>query len=503
MQQGKFEATWQSLAQYETPQWFKDAKFGIWAHWGPQCQPMYGDWYARNMYYAGSGQNRYHVEHYGDPATYGLKEIARDWKAEHWDPEALIKLYKECGAEYFMALANHHDNIDLWDSPYQEWNSVRLGPQRDLLEGWCKAARKQHIPFGISIHASHAWSWLEPSQDYDGKLTAADGAGQWWEGLDPQKLYVQNHPRSEGSEQSNSIHRQWTWGNGVCPPSEEFITNVYNRTLDAINKFDPDVIYFDDVVLPFYPYDEEVGLKIAAHFYNHNARVHHGQERGVLLGKSLNAEQKKCLTWDVERGIPDKIQPDYWQTCTCIGQWHYDLPTYERGGYKTAATVIHMLVDIISKNGNLLLSVPLRPDGTPDEKELAVLHDLAAWMKVNGESIHGTRVWNTFGEGPTAEAAKPVEGLGFNEGDNYTAADVRYVTRGNIVYATLMGWPTERRILLKAFAAEAGNCPFGVRSVKLLGYGRVPYQRTAEGLEITLPAQHGEEPAIVFRIGVK
>jgi alpha-L-fucosidase len=202
----------------------------------------------------------------------------------------------------------------------------------------------------------------------------------------------------------------------------------------------------------------------------------------------------------VERGIPDKIQPNYWQTCTCIGQWHYDKGTYERGSYKSAATVIHMLVDIVSKNGNLLLSVPLRPDGTPDEKELAILQDLAAWMKVNGESIHGTRVWRTFGEGPTAQNAKPVEGIGFNEGTAYSAADVRYVTKDDVVYATLLGWPSEEDITLKAFAPKAGNFTGSVKSVKILGYGKQPFLLDADGLHVSLPLNHGEEPAVVLKI---
>lgn len=502
MEEGTYSPSWESLLQYDTPEWFKDAKFGIWAHWGPQCQPEAGDWYARNMYYKGSGQYNYHVAHYGDPSEFGFKDVIHEWKAEKWDPDALMKLYKKVGARYFMALANHHDNMDLWNSTYQEWNSVNVGPHKDILAGWMKAAHKNKLPFGISIHASHAWSWLEGSQDFDGKLTKADGKGKWWEGLDPQNLYAQNHARSKDSENIHSIHSQWTWGNGVCPPSKEYIANIYNRTLDAINKFNPDVVYFDDVALPFYPYDELTGLQIASHFYNHNEKTN-GEQRAVLLGKSLNDTQKKCMTWDVERGIPSEIQKEYWQTCTCIGQWHYDRGTYEHNGYKSAATVIYMLVDIISKNGNLLLSVPLRGDGSPDEKEIEILNKLAAWMKVNGESIYGTRVWNTFGEGPTAENAKPVEGLGFNEGLKYSAADVRYVKKGSTIYATAFGWTDAKSILLKSFAPDKGYCKGRVKNVKLLGYGKRNFTLTDKGLEIELPEKHGDEPAIVFKVDVE
>jgi alpha-L-fucosidase len=502
MEEGTFSPSWESLAAYQTPEWYKDAKFGIWAHWGPQCVPMDGDWYARNMYYEGSDQYKYHLAHYGNPKDFGFKDVIHEWKAENWDPEKLVKLYKDCGAEYFVAMANHHDNLDMWDSPYQEWNTVRVGPGKDILEGWSRAAKKCKLPFGISIHASHAWTWLEASQQYDGNLTRADGKGTWWEGLDPQELYAQNHPHSPHWQEIHGIHPQWNWQNGACPPSKEYIQKFYNRTLQVIHRFNPDVVYFDDTVLPFYPYDEEVGLKIAADFYNHNMQTHNGELKAILLGKGLNEAQKKCLTWDVERGVPDKMQPEYWQTCSCIGQWHYDLGTYERGGYKSAATVIHMLADIVSKNGNMLLSVPLRPDGTPDEKELAILQDLAAWMKVNGECIHGTRVWTTFGEGPTAENAKPVEGIGFNEGTNYSAADVRYTTKGNSIYAILLGWP-EDDVTLKAFAPKAGNFSGDVKSVRILGYGKQPYLLDNDGLHVSLPINHGQEPAVVVKIEKK
>ena len=193
---GKFQPTWESLKQYRVPEWFRNAKFGIWAHWGPQCQPEDGDWYARGMYQTGSWQYQFHTNHYGSPRDFGFKDVIHSWHAENWEPEKLMALYKRAGAQYFFALANHHDNFDLWDSTYQPWNSVAIGPKKDLIGGWAKAARENGLKFGVSVHAAHAWSWYEPAQDYDGKLTKADGAGKWWDGLDPQDLYAQNHPPS-------------------------------------------------------------------------------------------------------------------------------------------------------------------------------------------------------------------------------------------------------------------------------------------------------------------
>lgn len=207
---GPFEPSWESLSRYRTPEWFRDAKFGIWAHWGPQCVPEQGDWYARKMYLEGDADYKYQVAHYGHPSRAGFKDVIREWKAERWDPERLIELYRRAGAKYFMALANHHDNFDCFNSAHQPWNSVALGPKKDLIGGWARAARRAGLRFAASIHAAHAWSWYEVAQGadktgplagvpYDGKLMRAAGRGQWWEGLDPQDLYAQNHRPGKGS----------------------------------------------------------------------------------------------------------------------------------------------------------------------------------------------------------------------------------------------------------------------------------------------------------------
>src|SRR6185503_10273440 len=247
----------------------------------------------------------------------------------------------------------------------------------DLIGGWAKAARKYGLKFGVSVHAAHAWTWYEPSQDFDGKLTKADGAGKWWDGLDPQDLYAQNHPLSESARNPNKIHSQWNWGNGASIPDQAYCDKFYNRTVDLINKYHPDLIYFDDTALPLWPVSD-AGLKIAAHFYNSNLKRGNGVGAGVLFGKILNDEQLKTMVWDIERGVPDRTLPFAWQTDTCIGDWHYNRRVYERNGYKSAKTVVHMLADIVSKNGNLLLNVPVRGDGSIDEKEQAVLEDIAA-----------------------------------------------------------------------------------------------------------------------------
>ena len=492
MRTGQFQPTWESLNDHETPEWFRDAKFGIWAHWGPQCVEGTGDWMARSIYMEGSREYNYHVEHYGHPSEFGFKDILPLFKAENWDPDKLVERYKRAGAKYFFVLGNHHDNFDLWDSKYQPWNSKNIGPERDILDGWARAAKKHGLPLGISFHADHAWTWYEPAQRYDldgpkagvyydGNLTKEDGKGKWWDGLDPQMLYQQRHPMSKGSWDNGAIHGQWGWGGGACPPSQEFVTNFYDRTLDAINRYQPDIIYFDVTKLPFYPVSD-CGLKIAAHFYNSNPQ-------GVMTCKILDENERKAITWDVERGAPNFIVPEPWQTCNCIGGWHYNTSIYERNRYKSAATVVRQLVDIVSKNGNLLLSVPLRADGTYDEKEAAILDDLEAWMNVNGESIFGTRPWNVFGEGPVAEKNIAINAQGFNDGEysNMTAADIRFNQTKKYLYVTAMGWPKDGRLVIKSLAK--GNPYFrrSISTVRLLGYGTLRATQTSEGLVIELP----------------
>jgi len=500
VQTGQYEPSWENLAAWSCPEWFRDAKFGIWAHWDPQCQAEGGDWYAREMYYPGWKQD-WHKRHFGDPKEYGYKELCRDWKAEQWDPEELISLYKSAGARYFMAMGNHHDNFDCWDSPYQEWNSMRVGPMKDIVGGWAEACKKYGLYLGVSFHASHTWTWMEPSTWYDGNLTREDGKGQWWEGLDPQELYAQNHPHSRGWEKSGSIHSEWAWGNGAALPSEAYKQKFLNRVLQCINAYHPAMIYFDDTVLPFWGCDESVGLNILTHYYNTSAQTDGtGKAEVVVTGKILEDKHKEAMMWDVERGAPDRCQDQPWQTCTCIGDWHYDRGTYERNSYKSAEQVIRMLVDIVSKNGNLLLSVPVRGSGVIDEHERARVMGIKAWMDINSESIYGTRPWKVYGEGPNFESANPLNAQGFNEGVKYSAADVRYVVKDGTVYATIMAWPTAREFTFKALGQNAPSYSGKVKSVRLLGGTAVPFTQSPEGLSVTLPEQHPNEISAVLAI---
>jgi len=524
---GKFQPTWASLRQYQCPDWFRNAKFGIWACFGPQNEPEDGDWYARNMYVEGSRQNKYHVAHYGPPSQFGFKDVIHLWKAENFDAEKLVSLYKKVGAQYFFAMANHHDNFDLYDSKYQPWNSVNVGPHRDIIGDFARAAHEQGLPFGVSVHAAHAWSFYEITQNtdrvgpfagvpYDGNLTRADGKAKWWDGLDPQDLYAQHHTPSLNFTNANSIHGQWNWGNGASLPDQAYCDKFYNRTIDLVHKYKPDLIYFDDDALPLWPVSD-AGLKIAADFYNFNQRQHDGKLEAVLFGKMLSADQQRCLVRDIERGASNKIEAQPWETDTCIGNWHYDRSLYEKNHYKSAKTVIQMLCDIVSKNGDLLLNIPVRGDGSIDDKEQAVLEGIGAWMDVNRECIFGTRPWAIFGEGPASEGAA-LSAQGFNEGKGkpFTAADVRFTTKGDTLYAIVLGTPqpvvpvtsqpvapgTPRQDLqVKSLGTAAKLLGKPIGSITLLGGDeKVVWTQTADALTIKAPAKSPNDIALVYKI---
>ena len=511
---GEYEPTWESLAAWECPQWFRDAKFGIWAHWDPQCEAEDGDWYARSMYGQGSSQWNTFTRIFGvSPSkTMGYKDLCDHWKADQWDPEALIQLYADMGAKYFMAMGQHHDNFDCWDSPYQEWNSTKIGPMKDIVGGWAEACRRHGLRLGVSMHGAHAWTFFEVGDAYDVHMTKEDGLAAntdgtfkyWWHGLDPQELYAQNHAHSANWSDWGTIHNQWGWGNGVCPPSVEYMQKFQNRMLQCINKYEPDMLYFDDTVLPFYGAstntDDLYSLNILSHYYNHSAAQNGGQQQVVVTGKILQDQHKQAMVWDVERGIPDRCQELPWQTCTCIGGWHYSKYEGDNNMYKSAETVIRMLVDIVSKNGNLLLSIPVRGNGTLDNNEKRIVAGIKAWMDINSESIYATRPWKVYGEGPLFDSANPLNAQGFNEGVNYSAADVRYVVKDGTVYATIMRWPSADSFTFKAFGKLAESYSGKVQSVRLLGGGEVEFTQDDEGLTVSIPSTHPNEIAPVFSV---
>lgn len=494
------------------PDWFRDAKFGIWAHWGPQCQPEFGDWYARLMYLEGKmswqqGETPYenHLRRYGHPSQTGFIDIIGQWKAEHWQPADLLKRYRKAGARYFMAMGCHHDNFDLFASSHHAWNSVRVGPKRDILGTWEPLVRDAGLKFGVSNHSSHAWHWYQPAYGYDAEgpmrgrrydaywLRRKHGRGRFWEGLDPQELYTGPYyvpPAGIASAQAmNAWHdeRDGQWIEAPPPGNIGFVEKWLQRQNQIVDDYRPDLIYFDDTGLPL----GQAGLDAAAHYYNQALRWRNSVDI-VLFGKKLEGVQRLSIVEDVERGWIDEIREVPWQTDTCIGNWHYDRRLYDNNGYKSAKEVVQRLADVVSKNGNLLLNVPIRGDGTIDEKEEGIVEEIAAWTARNGEAIFGTRPWRSYGEGPT----KPPAGmLNESEAKPFTAEDVRFTTKDGALYAIFMDWPERESAI--ASLGQRVLPDAAIEKVELLGGPPLAFRRDPDALRSFLPqAGNAFTPAI-------
>jgi alpha-L-fucosidase len=509
---GPFSPAWESLAQYKAPDWFRDAKFGIWAHWSAQCVPEQGDWYARQMYIEGHPHYAYHVANYGHPSKFGFMEVDNLWKAENWEPEALMRLYVKAGARYFVGLANHHDNFDCYNSKYHGWNSTAIGPKKDIIGIWARVARSHELRFGVTNHSGHAWHWFQTAYGYDpegpmagipydGFTSKDQGQGKWWEGLDPQQLYTgATMPLPPGMTSNQEAldwhdHHDRVWDEAPPANNQAFVDRWFLRCQDLLDKYRPDLLYFDNGGLPL----GQAGLDIAAHYYNSSIANSGGRLEAVLNSKGLSAERAGTMVLDIERGRADHILPFPWQTDTCIGEWHYKRSLFENHTYKTADTVIKMLVDIVSKNGNLLLNIPLRGTGEIDADERAVLDGLASWMPDNGEAIFGTRPFTVFGEGPP-----DVQGSGnFNErkARPYTAEDIRFTTKGGALYAIALGWPDDGVLKIRTLAAGAAAYPQEIGVVELLGQaGPLKFARGPEGLAVTLPESKPNAYAYALKI---
>jgi alpha-L-fucosidase len=475
-----FAGTRHSLEGYRIPDWFRDAKFGIWSHWGPQSAIERGDWYARNMYMQGSDQYLYHVETYGHPSKVGYKDLVNNWKAERWDPDHLMSLYKRAGAKYFFSMGVHHDNFDLWDSKYNKWNAVNMGPKRDVVGIWQKAAQKQGLRFGVSEHLWISYKWWATSHGADktGVL-----AGVPYDGTDPN--FADLYHEADCARFGDRLD----WNDDGIPGSWK--RHYLDRMTDLIDKYQPDLLYTDGH-LPF----EDYGLKMVAHLYNVSAQAHGVVNQGIYTSKeSTDCAIGTCLL-DHERGVSDGIATNPWQTDTCIGQWHYN-----RGEkYKTAKKVIDLLTDIVSKNGNLLLNFPLPNSGELDFEEMTVLEGITAWMTVNSEGIYASRPWKTYGEGPSTKVKLETGNFNEDKQNDLTAEDVRFTAKDSAVYAFIMGWP-QNAAVVNALGLASPQRPGKIRNVDLLGYkGELKWAQSDSALRVEMPAEKISDVGITLKV---
>ena len=468
----KFEATFESLREYSAPEWFRDAKFGIWSHWGPQSVPMFGDWYARNMYIQGTQQYEYHVRHYGHPSKFGYKDLCALWKAENFDPDALMAKYVKAGARYLMTQGTHHDHFFNYDSKLNRMNSVNVGPHKDILALWKAAADKAGLRFGISEHLGASFSWWRVNKGCD---SSGPYAGVPYDGSDPawRDFY---HDNGEHGTENPLDCSPWYTGNRA------FRDYWLRCVTEMIDRFAPDLVYTDGA-LPFGEHwmgkQGEVdsaeyawGLEAVARLYN-TSIDRHGENQAVYLQKDRRKEIFSVGVLDIEKSQLPGIMPDPWHTDTCIGNWFYDV----HSPYKTPEQIVEMLADIISKNGVMLLNILQRPDGTIDEDADYILGRLAEWTSVCGEAVYGTRPWRVFGEG---ETLVKIDGF-TEEKTNWNRTDFRFTQKDGAVYAFLMGAKGGEGIALRSFAEQP------VSSVELLGYGAVPFRQEFGLVTVQLP----------------
>lgn len=464
----QFTPNFKSLYEYQCPEWFMDAKFGIWSHWGPQSVPMFGDWYARNMYIQGSPQYLYHLRHYGHPSKFGYKDICELWKAEKFDPDALMALYVKAGARYFVGQAMHHDHFFNYPSKYNRFNSMEVGPHKDICGMWKAAADKYGLPFGLTEHlaASFSWWYVNKSSDSWGPY-----AGVPYDGNDPayRDFYYDNY------EYVGKDQKDIPW----CTKNETFRKYWLDVMKEIIDRYEPDLLYSDSP-LPFGRPDTEatdedyqVGLEAVSYLYNKSAEKY-GKNRAVYNQKDRRPEIYQIGVLDIEKSQLPDIRPQPWQTDTCIGNWFYDV----RQEFKRPGHIIEMLVDIISKNGVMLLNVLQRPDGTLDEETVWILEKLGSWFDVCSEGVYGTRPWRISSEGDTRVLIQ-----GFKEeATDWTSSDYRFTCKGNTVYAFMMRTPENRIAVVKSFLPEEK-----VKSVRLLGVGEVPFAQEFGVLTVKLP----------------
>jgi len=473
----KFEPTLNSFNQYKYPEWFRDAKFGIWAHWGPQAVPRQGDWYARKLYEEGSDDYKYHVAHYGHPSKFGYKDIIPLWKAEKWNPELLMALYKKVGAKYFVSMATHHDDLFLWHSKIHKWNAVNMGPKKDVVGLWQHAAQKEGLRFGVSEHLGASYTWFQSSRgaDKSGPL-----AGVAYDGANPEfeELY---HPKTATDDKA------WLTTN---PENQK---NWLACITELIDNYHPDLLYSDSE-LPF----GEIGRTMLAHYYNQDLAIN-GNKQEVVYTCKLRASEGRWVQ-DLERGAMDSISPYPWQTDTSIGDWYY------RTGqkYMTGVQVIQMLVDIVSKNGNLLLNVVQTPEGDLEPDVMNILNVIAAWTPANGEAIYGSRPWKIYGEGPTTQKNQEKGNFGgVKDVRPYGSDDIRFTQKGETVYAFVMSKPVEG-IKIASLGNNSKISGQKVKSVTLLGSKeKLNWKQEADALVISKPAKLPDWEVLTFKVDFK
>ncbi len=471
---GPFEDSWESLSSYHVPEWYRNAKFGIFIHWGIYSVPAFGnEWYSRNMYIKDSPEYRHHVETYGKHTEFGYKDFIPMFTADKFDPEAWAELFAQAGARYVVPVAEHHDGFQMYESEISRWNAAAMGPKRDVLGQLKESCRKKGMEVGASSHRAEHWFFMGHGRKYDSDVR---------EDMERGDFYWPAMPEPE------NLHDLYS----EPVPTEEFLQDWLVRCCEIVDKYHPKIVYFDwwiqhSALRPYL-------RKFAAYYYNRAAQwgsdaVINYKHDAFLFGTAVP---------DVERGQFAEMKPYFWQTDTAIAlnSWGYT----EHNVFRSGEDIICDLVDIVSKNGCLLLNVGPRPDGTITEEDRAVLLKIGAWLKINGQAIYGSRVWRRYGEGPT----QVTDGQ-FSDGikKNFTSQDFRFTTANGYLYAIAMKCSENGEYCIRCLgiqdASRQANFHGIIREVEVLGSTEKPrWSRDEAGLHIS--SGFCSDCPVVFRL---
>ena len=446
---GPFQDTWRSLSHFRVPEWYINGKFGLFIHWGAYAVPAFGnEWYPRNMYLNGSKEWEHHRTEFGSHAEFGYKDFIPRFRAEAFDPDGWAGLFRRSGARFVVPVAEHHDGFAMYDSKLSDWTSAKMGPKRDIVGDLAEAVRRQHMVFGLSSHRAEHWWFFDGGMQIDSDVRDGKYAG----------LYAPAQPRD-------------------TQPNEEFLDDWLARCCELVDRYRPQLVWFDWWIEQ--PVFEPYLRRFAAYYYNRG----HEWQRGVAINYKNRSFPGTAAVYDVERGLLGGIHPHFWQTDTsiCNNSWGY----VEEREYKSTEFVIGDLVDIVSKNGALLLNIGPKPDGTIPDEEQRVLLEIGDWFAVNGEAVYDSRPWKVYGEGPTR-----VDGGSFSDTKRkpYTGQDIRFTTRGRRLYAFILGKPASGKVTVRSLAQSLRLFEGRIGSVELLGLKeKLSWTHGSRGLRVSLP----------------